>query len=206
VSENRAVAPPAAPPLVLVHGLFDTPEIFRGLRHYLGNRREPLLAPHLPHRLGATSLETLAQRLGEQIEAAFGVEQPVDVLGFSMGGLIARTWIQLWGGAARTRRFLSVASPHGGSLVALPWPRFLLAGVADMKPGSSLLRRLDADLDPLRRVDCTSYYIPSDLMVIPGWRAVLPVGPRHRLPVRQHRLLMAEPASLMPISAELLRP
>ena len=206
MSENRAVAPPAAPPLVLVHGLFDTPEIFRGLRHYLGNRREPLLAPHLPHRLGATSLETLAQRLGEQIEAAFGVEQPVDVLGFSMGGLIARTWIQLFGGAARTRRFLSVASPHGGSLVALPWPRFLLAGVADMKPGSSLLRRLDADLDPLRRVDCTSYYIHSDLMVIPGWRAVLPVGPRHRLPVRQHRLLMAEPASLMPITAELLRP
>ncbi len=206
MSENRAVAPPAAPPLVLVHGLFDTPEIFRGLRHFLGNRREPLLAPHLPHRLGATSLETLAQRLGEQIEAAFGVEQPVDVLGFSMGGLIARTWIQLCGGASRTRRFLSVASPHGGSLVAVPWPRFLLAGVADMKPGSSLLRRLDADLDPLRRVDCTSYYIPSDLMVIPGWRAVLPVGPRHRLPVRQHRLLMAEPASLMPITAELLRP
>ncbi len=194
------------PPLVLVHGLFDTPEIFRGLRGSLADRRDPLLAPHLPHRLGATSLETLAQRLAEQVEAAFGLEQPVDVLGFSMGGLIARTWIQLFGGATRTRRFISVASPHAGSLVALPWPRLLLAGVADMKPGSPLLRRLDADLEPLRRIDCTSFYIPGDLMVIPGWRAVLPVGPRHRLPVLQHRLLMAEPASLAPITAELLIP
>lgn len=195
-----------APPLVLVHGLFDTPEIFRGLRQQLGNRRDPLLAPHLPHRLGATSLETLAEQLGNQIEAAFGAEPPIDVLGFSMGGLIARIWIQLLGGAARTRRFISVASPHRGSLVAVPWPRFLLAGIADMKPGSELLRRLDADLTPLQQIDCTSFYIASDLMVVPGWRAVLPVGPRHPLPVLLHRRVMEEPASLSRIAAELLRP
>jgi triacylglycerol lipase len=190
---------------VLVHGLFDTPALFWSLRQRLGRRRDPVLAPPLPHGLGSTPLEILARRLGDQIEAAYGPEQPIDLLGFSMGGLIARTWLQLEGGAARTRRFLSIASPHAGSLVALPWPRPLLAGVADMKPGSPLLRRLDADLEPLRRIDCTSFYIPSDLMVIPGWRAVLPVGPRIRLPVLQHRLLMAEPGSLTPITAELLR-
>jgi triacylglycerol esterase/lipase EstA (alpha/beta hydrolase family) len=41
-----------------------------------------------------------AERLGSHIEAAFGLETPVDLLGFSMGGVIARTWVQLLGGAA----------------------------------------------------------------------------------------------------------
>lgn len=198
--------PSPAPPLVLVHGLFDTPDLFWSLRQRLGRRRDPVLAPPLPHGLGSTPLEILARRLGEQIEAAFGPEQPIDLLGFSMGGLIARTWLQLEGGEARTRRFLSIASPHAGSLVALPWPRPLLAGLADMKPGSPLLRRLDADLEPLRRVDCVSLYVLTDVMVVPGWSAVLPVGPHRPLPVWQHSRVMAEPASLDPIVAELLRP
>ncbi|MFO0037389.1 MAG: esterase/lipase family protein [Synechococcaceae cyanobacterium] len=198
--------PTPAPPLVLVHGLFDTPSLFWSLRQRLGNRRDPVLAPHLPHGIGSTPLTTLARQLGEQIEATFGAEQPIDLLGFSMGGLIARTWLQLEGGAARTRRFLSIASPHAGSLVALPWPRTLLAGLADMKPGSALLRRLDHDLEPLRRIECLSLYVPTDLMVVPGWSAVLPVGARRPLPIWQHSRVMAEPASLEPIVAELLRP
>jgi triacylglycerol lipase len=195
-----------APPLVLVHGLFDTPGLFRALQRSLSDRRQPLLIPHLPHALGATPLETLAQRLGAYIERAFGPDQPVDVLGFSMGGLIARTWIQLHGGADRTRRFTSVASPQSGSLVALPWPRFPLAGIADMKPGSELLQRLDADLAPLHKVECCSFYCPTDLIVIPGWKAVLPVGPRLPLPGLLHSRLLADPVSLQPIVSELLRP
>jgi triacylglycerol lipase len=205
VSESPAAAPTAAPPLVLVHGLFDTPEIFRGLRHYLGDRRDPLLVPHLPHGIGTTDLETLAGRLGERIEREFGPDQAVDVLGFSMGGLIARTWIQLLGGHQRTRRFTTVASPHRGTLAALPWPRFPLAGVADMKPGSALLRRLAAADALLKKVECCSFYCPTDLTVFPGWQAVLPVGARRALPVLWHNRLMAEPASLDPVVAELLR-
>ncbi len=195
----------AAPPLVLVHGLFDTPGLFHRLSRELGERRQ-LLIPHLPHALGATPLDTLAGRLGAHIRRAFGREQAVDVMGFSMGGLIARAWIQLHGGAERTRRFISVASPQRGSLVALPWPRFPLAGVADMKPGSELLRRLDADLEPLQKVECCSFYCPTDLMVVPGWTAVLPVGPSRPLPGLLHSRLMADPLSLQPVVEELLRP
>ena len=45
-----------------------------------------------------------------------------------------------------------------------------------------LLRQLDTDLEPLRRIECCSFYCPVDLTVVPGWTAVLPVGPRHALP------------------------
>ena len=192
-------------PLVMVHGLWDTPRLFRHLQAQLGSRRQPQLVPHLPHGLGWTPLPELAEQLDQQIEAAFGSERQLDLLGFSMGGVIARIWIQLLGGWRRTRRFTSVASPHQGTLTALPWPRRFLAGVADMKPGSPLLQRLDSDLEPLQRIECTSFYCPLDLTVVPGWKAVLPVGPSHPLPGLRHDRLLAEPACLEPLVRELLR-
>jgi len=205
----RSLAAPlstaAPPPLVLVHGLFDTPRMFTSLRRRLEGRRSPLLAPHLPHALGSVPLEDLAALLGQRIEAAFGPDQPVDLFGFSMGGVIGRIWIQLGGGHRRTRRFLSVASPQQGSLAALPWPRWPLAGIDDMKPGSALLRRLARDLEPLRQVECHSFYCRTDLTVVPGWRAVLPLGSRQPLPGLIHGRILAEPACLDLLTAELLR-
>jgi triacylglycerol lipase len=194
-----------APPLVLVHGLFDSPRVFDPLKRLLKGRRDPLLIPDLPLRLGITPVETSARLLGHHIQTAFGAAEPIDLLGFSMGGVIARTWIQLMGGHRRTRRFLSLGSPHQGTLTALPWPRRLLAGVADLKPGSPLLRRLDADLSALEGIGCSSYCSAFDLMVVPGWRAVLPVGPTRLLPVWSHPQLLRHPAALGPLVEDLLR-
>ena len=195
-----------SPPLVLVHGLWDTPRLFDPLRRSLAGRREPLLVPHLPHGLGWTPLLELARGLDAAISNRFDAGTRLDLLGFSMGGLIARVWIQLLGGGQRTRRFISIASPHQGSLVALPWPRRLLGGIADMKPGSALLSQLNADIEPLQRIDCFSFYCQTDLTVVPGWKAVLPVGPRLALPARRHDRLMRDPASLELVVRELLRP
>ena len=201
------MAPPLEmPPLVLVHGLWDTPQLFEPLARALDGRRQPLLIPHLPHRLGATPLEDLAKRLGRHISDAFGDGQRVDLLGFSMGAVVARTWIQLQGGHRRTRRFVSVGSPQQGTWTALPWPRQVLAGIADMKPGSPLLRRLNGDLRVLEQVQCSSFYSPFDLMVLPGWQAVLPVGRQLAIPVLNHRQLISHPAALAILTRELLQP
>ena len=194
---------PSARPLVLVHGLWDTPHVFRRLRQRLDPWPAEILAPHLPHRLGFTPLFTLAQDLDRAIKAQFGAEQPLDVLGFSMGAVIARTWIQLLEGHRRTIRFVSVGSPQRGTLLAQPCPRLLMPGVADMKIGSALLRRLNADVSLLRGMDCMSFYCPCDLMVIPSWRGVLPVGPCRSLPVWSHRQLIQSPHSLDPLAQHL---
>jgi triacylglycerol lipase len=196
---------PAAPPLVLVHGLFDTPRVFERLKRVLGGGRQPLLIPDLPLRLGITPIEQSASLLASHIEAAFGASVPIDILGFSMGGVIARTWIQLLGGHSRTRRFISVGSPQQGTLTAQPWPRWPLAGIADLKWGSPLLERLNADLESLERIECCSYFSGLDLMVVPGWRAVLPIGPRRMLPVWTHPQLLRDAAALGPLAKELLR-
>ncbi len=193
-------------PLVLVHGLWDTPQLFRRLEERLGGRRDPLLAPHLPHGLGSRPLEALAAQLGREIEAAFGPERELDLLGFSMGGVIGRTWIQLLGGHRRTRRFISVGSPQNGTASAQPCPRWLLPGIADMKLGSPLIRRLNADLSPLQALDCRSFWCLLDTMVVPSWKGVLPVGRVEVLPVANHRHLITRPEALGPITAALLEP
>ncbi|MGA1304346.1 MAG: esterase/lipase family protein [Cyanobium sp.] len=194
------------PPLVLVHGMLDTSAVFDSLQRELNGRRDPLLIPDLPMRLGRTSVEEGAERLGRAIDATFGREQSLDLLGFSMGGVLVRYWIQLLGGGRRTRRFLSVGSPQQGTLTAQPWPGWLFGGIADVKRGSALLERLNADLDPLRRIECHSYYSPLDLVVLPGWRAVLPVGAVTMLPVLTHPQLMRDPEAIKPLAKELLRP
>ena len=192
---------------MLVHGLWDTPALFNSLGRALGERRE-LFIPHLPHGLGVVPLEALAAELGRGIEARFGEEQPLDVMGFSMGGVISRAWIQLQGGGRRVRRFTSVASPQQGTWTALPWPGRWLASVGDMKVGSPLLQRLSDTAGVLEGIDCCSLYCLADLMVLPGWTAVLPVGRREVLrPLTlQHHELMAHPRSVEQVARELLRP
>jgi triacylglycerol lipase len=190
-------------PLVLVHGLWDSPRLFDPLVARLRPTRPRLLVPHLPHRLGVTPIRRLAADLDRALQPFCGREQPIDLLGFSMGGVIARVWLQELGGAARTRRFLSVGSPQQGTLTAQWLPRWPFRGLADMKMGSPLLRELNRDPAALAGVRCESYYCPWDLMVAPGWRAVLPCGSRHRLAVPMHHQLIRSRLALEVIGAAL---
>jgi triacylglycerol lipase len=186
--------------------MLDSSAVFDSLLRELDGRRDPLLIPDLPMRLGRTSVEEGAERLGRAIDAAFGREQSLDLLGFSMGGVLVRYWIQMLGGYRRTRRFLSVGSPQQGTLTAQPWPGWLFGGIADVKRGSALLQTLNANLDLLSRIECHSFYSPLDLVVLPGWRAVLPVGAVTMLPVLTHPQLMRDPEAIKPLAKELLRP
>ena len=191
---------------MLVHGLWDTPRLFRRLEAALDGRRSPLLIPHLPHGLGLRPLEAMAAQLDQIIASSFDPDLPLDLLGFSMGGVIGRIWIQLLGGHRRTRRFFSVGSPQRGTLVAQPWPHWALPTVADMKLGSPLLRQLNGDLSRLEGIECHSYYCRTDQMVIPPWRGVLPLGSVRALPVLTHQHLISRPQALGPIVADLLLP
>ena len=180
--------------------------MFEPLLRLLGDQRQERLLPALSLRLGVTSVREAASELSHQIEAAFPGQQAVDLLGFSIGGVIARSWIQQHGGHRRTRRFISLGSPQQGTITAQPWSSRLFRGLADVKWGSALLQELNDDLDTLRAVECHSFYSALDLAVLPGWRAVLPIGPRRMLPVATHPQLLRDLAALRPLALELLRP
>jgi triacylglycerol lipase len=195
-------------PLVLLHGLWDTPRLFRRLESEL-LRRCPsleLFAPHLPHRFGAVPIRDLAAELAGRIEARFGRSTALDLFGFSMGGVIARTWLQEHRGWERTRRFVCLGSPQNGTLTAQLVPRRLLAGIADMKIGSALLRDLERDRALLDSLDCYSLFTATDLTVFPGWRAVLPLGTRRSLPVLTHRQLIVHPKAIQVLADVVLAP
>jgi triacylglycerol lipase len=193
-------------PLVLLHGLWDTPRLFRRLEEEL-LRRSPALelyAPHLPHRLGMVPIRELASQLAALIEARFGTRQELDLFGFSMGGVVGRTWLQEHGGWQRTRRFVCLGSPQNGTLTAQLVPRRWFAGIADMKIGSALLRDLRSQTPLLNDLECHSLFTATDLTVVPGWRAVLPLGSRLPLPVFTHRQLIVHPRAIRALADVLL--
>jgi len=192
-----------SPPLVLVHGLWDTPRLFRRLIQALDDPDRRLLAPHLPHRLGAVPLRQLARDLDRQIRQRFGAELEIDLFGFSMGGVVSRIWLQELNGAQRTRRFFSVGSPQHGTLAAQLIPRPLLAGAADMKVGSALLRDLSRSSKALQALDCRSYFCRWDPMVCPYWTALLPYGDQQIIDVWTHQQLISHPRALQVFRGQL---
>lgn len=111
-------------PIVLAHGLFGFNQIglgrltlatyFRGIPEWLRAAGNRVLVPKVPPIAG---IEARARRLGEQILAAFP-DEPVHVIGHSMGGLDARMLVS---DPAWSRRLLSlttIGTPHLGSSIA----------------------------------------------------------------------------------------
>ena len=81
-------------PVLLVHGINDTGAVFNKMASYL---REQGLSVHtvdLVPNNGAEVLDKLAQQVANYIATTFEAEQPFDLVGFSMGGLVSRYYIQ----------------------------------------------------------------------------------------------------------------
>ena len=150
----------------------------------------------MPHKYGKTSLKRLALDLDSKIEELVGPEIEIDIVGFSMGGLISRFWLQNHDGFSRTKRFFSIGTPHFGTYTAQMIPSFLMPGIAEMKRGSRLLSLLNNDLTSLEKVECTSFFTKWDLMSFPGWQAKLSIGESYHLPVLTHKELITNSSSL----------
>ena len=150
-------------------------------------------APHLPHLYGRSSIYSLAIDLERKISRRFAPNVDIDILGFSMGGLVSRIWIQELSGFRRTKRFFCVGSPQKGTITSQIVPKYLMPGIADMKIGSDLITSLKKNSYLLKKLECKSFYCLYDLMVFPGWQAVLPVGRRYKVPVFTHKSLISHP-------------
>ena len=97
-------------PIILIHGLWNTSSIFASITLQLDNIGIEYFAPTLEHSYGMTSILDLTNKLNELILEKYGLEKEIDILGFSMGGIIARHWLQKFNGYKRTRRLISAFS------------------------------------------------------------------------------------------------
>ncbi len=178
--------------MLIVHGLWDTATRVGPLADALRARGfERVFCMSMPS-LGRAPIPDLGERVrvaADQLRAECGTEL-IDLVGFSMGALAARYYVQRRGGRDRVRRFISISGPHQGTMTAYSLP---FAGVRQMRPGSAVLRELDSDADPWGSVDVHCIYTPYDLMIVPATSSVL-TGAKsvHRVPVAVHRWMVSD--------------
>jgi len=174
----------------LIHGLWNTSSIFSSITLKLDDIGIEYFAPTLKHSYGMTSIIELANKLNELILEKYGLEKKIDILGFSMGGIIGRYWLQKFNGCKRTRRLISIGSPHKGTLMAQLIPKYTFRGISEMKIKSKFLRELADNDFFLDDIECINFFTYWDLMVFPSWRTNLNLGKKISVIVYKHRNLV----------------
>ena len=152
---------------------------------------------------GEVGLDLLAKQVVDYIAATFAAEQPLDLLGFSMGGIVSRYYVQRLGGIKRVQRFITLASPHNGTWTAYFRPG---SGCIQMRPGSDFLQDLNQDAAMLEKLNFTSIWTPFDLMIVPSISSKIPVGRDVQVPVLGHAWMLTDPWSLDAVVAALSEP
>jgi len=177
-------------PIILIHGLWNTSSIFSSITSKLDDIGIEYFAPTLKHYYGMYSIKDLTNSLNELILEKYGFEKQIDILGFSMGGLIGRYWLQKFNGHKRTRRLISIGSPHKGTLMAQLVPKYPFRGISEMKINSKFLGELAQNDYFLNDIECISFFTYWDLMVFPGWWTNLNLGEKISVKVYKHRNLV----------------
>ncbi|MFM2417007.1 MAG: hypothetical protein RL385_1730 [Pseudomonadota bacterium] len=173
----------------LVHGIWDDERSLAPLARALRTPGGPrIVSVRLTPNTGSASLLDLAEQVKDQVERACPFSERVDIVGFSMGALVTRAYLQLLDGGRRVRRFVSISGPHRGTVAAYGLG---LAGVRDMRPNSALLRTLGDDVSGLVDTAVHCIYSPYDLLVTPPTTAVLRGATSvHRVHVPVHGLML----------------
>ncbi len=152
--------------LVLVHGIFNTGSVMSWMAKQFSSQGFDCFTPTLAPFDGREGVEYAAQSLKQQIAARFGERETIAIIGFSMGGIVARFYLQQLGGNVRTSHLFTVSSPHLGSYMAyLPYPS---KAFRQLRPNSKLLSLLDESVDTLDELSLYSYCAAVDYTVAPS--------------------------------------
>ena len=188
--------------VVMVHGFAESGRRFRRMRGVLEAAGHACYVPKLSPRDGRLGIEDLSRKLADFVNAAVPAEGPIALVGFSMGALVARHYLQSRGGAARARAFFSISGPHQGTWIAYLYPGL---GTRQMRPASAFLRELDTGLHLLRGVVLHTYRTPVDLMVAPSTRSRIPGVAEQVVWCAFHSHMQGHPRVMGHVAAELAR-
>lgn len=190
-------------PVLLIHGIGDTEIVFRKMRAYLIQQGWSVYALNLVPNNGDLGLDKLANQIVDYVTANFAPEQPLDLVGFSMGGIVSRYYVQRLGGIKRVQRFITISSPHNGTVLAYASQR---PGCIQMRPNSLFLQDLNSDIDMLKQLHFTSIWTPYDLMIVPAKSSQMLVGKEMIVRVGLHSWMLTNLNTLAAISQILAQP
>ena len=188
--------------VVLVHGFLERGNAYKILRKRLAKKNISCLTIRLTPCDARDGLEALAQQMKLQIEEAYGSKEPISVVGFSMGGLVSRYYLQNLGGADRCQQLITISSPHSGTHIAKCYPS---KGAVQMRPGSQFLKQLEATENQLGDMPIVSYRTPLDLMILPSSSSTWERATNRAYPILMHPLMLSNPFVLRDVEKQLLR-
>ena len=192
-STNLALDPTlASTPVLLVHGYIHNRSAFLAMSRQL-KRAGFRYVDGFNYNALTDGIPQAAARLGAEVErvlAATGAQR-VMIVGHSMGGMVARYYVQELGGEDTVDTVITLGSPHEGTYAS-----YIALGeaTAQLRPNSPLLQRLREGARP-GAVRWIAYWSDLDVFVAPIGNAKLehPALGAHNVRVRNtgHLSLLA---------------
>jgi triacylglycerol lipase len=190
----------APPPVILLHGLFQNRGCLFWLQYRLraAGYRQIISINTPPWRDMETLTESLAKKVDELcIKLKVG---KVILVGHSMGGMIARNYVQNRGGAVYVRGMITLGTPHHGSKLA---PFALSPMGKSLLPGSAFLRQLNSVAWP-QQTKAVTIYTRYDNIVLPAESGKMDGAKAVELDGMGHNALLFHPRSLQVVIAALV--
>lgn len=151
-------------PVLLLHGLFVNQACWFWFKHQLRQQGvKNIVTINLSSWHSEEVLTELLAKKIDELRHQLGVNK-VNLVGHSMGGMIARNYVQLRGGHDKVEHLICLGSPHHGSKLATfsvdPLGKLLI-------PNSDFLQRLNSAPIP-ENIRLTNIYTNKDNMVLPN--------------------------------------
>jgi triacylglycerol lipase len=154
----------AGTPIILIHGVVDNRSVFTMLKRGLRRRGFGRIIT-VNYSPLTDDVRVVAERLEALVEALCietGYER-VHVIGHSMGGLVARYFVQRMGGDSRVHTLVTLGTPHQGTAAAKLVPHPV---ARQMRPSSDILAELAAPA-PGCRTRFVAIWSDLDQLIIP---------------------------------------
>jgi triacylglycerol lipase len=173
-------------PVVLIHGIDFDSRIFERMKPALATAGFDVHTLDLLPNDGRHGIDKLACQVRDYIDQHLPSSRPLSIVGFSMGGIVGRYYLQRLAQKSRIKTFISVSSPHRGTWLAyLRWNE----GGRQMRPGSAFLRALDADATEHQATRWITIRTKLDLTIVPSHSSSLPWAENHARTVLLHPLM-----------------
>ncbi|MCO1332811.1 lipase [Microbulbifer sp. OS29] len=172
--------------VLLIPGIFDRGTSLLRMQHELIAAGFDVHYIHLRYNSGWHGMEHLSSQLFSKIEHIVEKDTTCTIVGFSMGGIIARHYLQALRGVDRVHKFISISSPHHGSY----WANFLpYKGGKQLRIGSDFLRNLNQGVNKLESTRPVFIWTRYDVTIMPHSSAKLSLGTGYEVPVILHRMM-----------------
>ena len=196
------LAPAGRRGVVLVHGFFCNRGVWNPWLERFHAEQVPFIAVDLNEVFGSIDeCAPIVEQAVQRMQAATRLA-PV-IVAHSMGGLVARVWLDRYAGDTRVHRIITVGTPHSGTWLA----RFAIgANTRQMRRAGEWLGAIGRREPARRSARFTCFYSHCDNIVFPASTATLPGADNRHLPAVAHVEMAYHPEVLAELTRWLASP